>query len=136
MVYDDAKRLATYTATGSTRARLTGVQGDLHGNKIDLYLREGGSELDRAEADTNVEVTDVKLNATGAHMVYTAADDTYVMTGTPVVAIQKDEKNQCKQTDGTTLTYVRPVDRLRVDAMPGLPFISTSLPSCPAKLRH
>jgi LPS export ABC transporter protein LptC len=136
MVYDDAKRLATYTATGATRARLTGAQGDLHGNRIDLYLKEGGSELDRAEADTNVEVTDVKLNATGAHMVYTAADDTYVMTGTPVVAIQKDEKNQCKQTDGTTLTYIRPVDRLRVDAMPGLPFKSTTLQSCPAKLRH
>jgi LPS export ABC transporter protein LptC len=136
MVYDDAKRLATYTATGSTRARLTGAQGDLHGNRIDLYLKEGGSELERAEADTNVEVTDVKLIATGAHMVYTAADDTYVMTGTPVVAIQKDENNQCKQTDGTTLTYIRPVDRLRVDAMPGLPFKSTALPSCPAKLRH
>ena len=76
LVYDDAKRLATYTATGTTPARLKNAQGDMSGKRIDLFLKEGGNEVERAEADGNVAVKLDKLFATGRHLVYTAATDT------------------------------------------------------------
>ena len=38
LVYDDAKRLATYTATGTTPASMMSPQGDMSGDRIDLYL--------------------------------------------------------------------------------------------------
>jgi lipopolysaccharide export system protein LptA len=137
MVYDDAKRLAIYTATGTTLAHLTSAQGDIKGNRIDLYLKESGNELERAESDGTVSVRQDQLFATGRHLVYTADNDTYVLVGQPVVSIQKDDEGKCKQTEGSTLTYERAADRIRVEAMPGLvPSNSKPLPACPAELRH
>ena len=75
LVYDDAKRLATYTATGTTPATLKNAQGDMSGKRIDLFLKEGGSELERAEADGNVAVKLETLYATAKHLVYTAATE-------------------------------------------------------------
>ena len=46
----------------------------MSGNRIDLYLKESGSELERAEADGNVSVKLETLYATCKHLVYTAAD--------------------------------------------------------------
>jgi len=138
LVYDDAKRVATYTSSGATTALLASAQGDMSGDRIDLYLKESGNELDRAEADGKVGVKLDKLYATGRHLVYTAETDTYVLTGEPVVSIQKDEQGACHQTEGSTLTYQRSVDSiLRVEAMAGLAATkSKPLPSCPAELRH
>jgi lipopolysaccharide export system protein LptA len=137
LVYDDAKRLATYTSTGPTLARLTSAQGDMNGNRIDLFLKESGNELDRAEADGNVTVKLDTLFATGRHLVYTASNDTYVLTGEPTVAIQKDDQGQCKQTDGSTLTYERPTGRLLAVGISGVAGIrSKPLDTCPADLRN
>ena len=54
LVYEDAKRLATYThgtgrAPGRRRRRPDAATGS------SCYLKEGGSELERAEADGNVD---------------------------------------------------------------------------------
>jgi lipopolysaccharide export system protein LptA len=136
LVYDDAKRLATYTATGATPANLKSPQGDMRGNRIDLYLRESGSEVDRAELDVNVAVTLDTLYATGKHLVYTAATETYVLTGDPVVSVRKDEQGACKETRGSTMTYQRSTDRTRVEAMTGIATETKPLPACPAELRH
>jgi lipopolysaccharide export system protein LptA len=137
LVYDDAKRLASYTATGTTLARLTNAQGDTTGNRIDLYLKESGGELERAEADGTVAVKLDTLYATGTHAVYTTANDTHVMTGEPVVTIQKDDKGACKRTEGSILTYERSVDRVRIEAMPGLANTNSKpLDVCPAELRR
>lgn len=144
LVYDDAKRLATYTSAPPATAQLTNIQGDVKGHRIDLFLKEGGGELERIEADAAVRVTVDRLFAVGKHLVYTADEDTYVLTGEPVVAIQKDEQGACKQTDGITMTYRRPNERLqrkteslRVDAIEGLTnFRQKPLDACPAELRH
>ena len=74
LVYDDAKRLATYTATGGDAGALTSLQGDMSGKRIDLYLKESGNEVERAESDGTVSVKLDKLYATGKHLVYTAAE--------------------------------------------------------------
>jgi lipopolysaccharide export system protein LptA len=137
MVYEDAKRVATYTSTSATLARVVSSQGDMKGKRIDLFLKEDGNELEKAVADTEVSVTLPTMFATGKHLVYTAATDTHVMNGEPVVGIQKDDQGQCKRTEGLTLTYERPVDRVLVESMPGMaPFTSKPLPACPAELRH
>ncbi len=137
LVYDDAKRLATYTATGETLARLTSAQGDMRGNRIDLFLKESGNELDRAEADGKVSIVLEKLFATGQHLVYTAATETYVLTGKPTVGIQKDSQGACKQSDGTTMTYRRTSDSLLVEGIGGIAGIrSKPLDACPTELRN
>jgi lipopolysaccharide export system protein LptA len=136
LVYDDAKRLATYTATGTTPARLTSVQGDMRGNRIDLYLKESGNEVDRAEVDGNVAVTLETLYATSRHLVYTADEDKYVLTGEPVVSVTKDKDGTCKETRGNTVTYRRLVDSTSVEAMAGVATETKPLPACPAQLRH
>jgi lipopolysaccharide export system protein LptA len=136
LVYEDAKRLAAYTGRDTTQARLTSAQGDITGDRIDLYLKEGGNELERAESDGKVAVKLELLYATGAHIVYTAATDTHVLTGQPVVAIQKDEKGACTRSEGTILTYRRSVGSI-LEAMPGLaPSRSKPVDPCPAELRH
>src|SRR5262249_54148594 len=48
--YDDAKRLAVYTGTSAARARLVGAQGDVSGDRIELYLKQDTNELNRLEA--------------------------------------------------------------------------------------
>ena len=63
-VYEDAKRLATYTSTGTVQAHLVGPTGDLTGKRIDLFLKQGANELERLEADG--EVTTIETNRTGA----------------------------------------------------------------------
>ncbi|HET7221309.1 MAG TPA: LptA/OstA family protein [Vicinamibacterales bacterium] len=137
LVYDDAKRLATYTATGQTLARLTSVQGDMQGTRIDLYLKESGNEVERAEVDGKVSVKLPELFATGSHLVYTQANDTYVLTGEPAMSIQKDDKGGCKQTDGSTITYGRQTMRTLAEGIQGV--VSTRskpLDVCPAELRN
>ena len=136
LVYDDAKRLATYTATGTTLAKLTNPEGDINGKVIDLYLREGGSELDRVVADTDVTVSLTNMYATGKHLVYTAATDTHVLTGDPVVSVQRDEKGSCKETRANTLTYQRSANTIGFVAMPGIAATETRPIPCPATLRH
>ena len=136
LVYDDAKRLATYTATGAKPATLKNAQGDMSGNRIDLYMKEGGSELERAEADGNVAVKVDTLYATARHLVYTAATDTYMLTGDPVISVKKDEQGACKETRGNTMTYVRATDQTSVTATTGIATETKPLPACPAELRH
>jgi lipopolysaccharide export system protein LptA len=136
--YNDAKRLATYTATGTTPAHLISAQGDILGDRIDLYMKESGNELDRAEADGKmVSVKLERMYATGKHLVYTAANDTYVLDGQPVISVQKDEQGKCSESRGTHATYLRATDNLRIEALPGLAATeSRAIDPCPAELKH
>jgi lipopolysaccharide export system protein LptA len=136
LVYDDAKRLATYTATGATLATLKNPQGDMSGKRIDLYLKESGNELERAEADDTVAVKLETLYATARHLIYTAATEIYVLTGDPVISVKKDEQGACKETRGNTVIYERACDSTRVTATTGTATETKPLPACPAELRH
>jgi lipopolysaccharide export system protein LptA len=135
LVYDDAKRTAIYTTTGPTLAEMTAPQVNVIGERIDLFLKEGGGELERAEADGKVAVTLENLYATGKHLVHTAATESYVLTGQPMISIKKDEKGACSETRGITLTYNRATEQSTVDGIPGLAaFNSKPLDACPAAL--
>jgi len=106
LVYDDGKRLATYTTGPTAKAHIVGTQGDVTGDRIDLFLKEGGSELDRAVADGNVTLKEGPRTATGTHLVYTPENETYVMTGRPVV-IEERLPEGCRAQEAASVTFQR-----------------------------
>jgi lipopolysaccharide export system protein LptA len=106
MHYEDALRRATYT----TNAHVNGPPGDLRGVKIEMYMIEGASELERVEAYDDVNLkTDVRT-ATGARMTYLAKTEEYHMKGEPVNVIE-----ECRQTTCKSLTFWRSTDRILCD---------------------
>jgi lipopolysaccharide export system protein LptA len=107
LVYDDSVRRATYTGS----ARLNGPDGDLTADKIEIYLLEGGSEVDHLEAYTNVSLkTPDARKANGSRLTYVARNEQYNMAGTPVTL--EDESGQ---TTGNSLIFFRSTDRIIVD---------------------
>jgi lipopolysaccharide export system protein LptA len=106
MVYEDAKRLATYKTGPSASAHVVGTQGDVTGDQIQLFLKQGVNELERAEADGHVTVKEGYRTATGNHLTYTAADETYVMNGTPV-EIEEKTPTECRVTTTSQVTFMR-----------------------------
>ena len=116
-VYEDAKRLAVYTGTPAARAHLVGAQGDMSGDRLELYLKEQASELDRLEAEGNVVVIESTRTAFGKHLTYTTADDTYVLTG-PTVELYEPQDNACKKTRAQSFKFRRAVDTIETLGKP------------------
>ncbi len=107
MVYEDRFRRATYTGD----ARLNGSQGDLAADRIEVYLGEGGGQMERLEGYGAVTIrTPEGRQATGARFTYRAATDEYEVTGSPMT--YEDESGQ---TTGNSLTFSRSTDRIVVD---------------------
>jgi LPS export ABC transporter protein LptC len=134
--YDDNTRVAVYTGTPEKRAHMKGVGGDVHANRIDVFLSEDGGRLERAVAVDKVSVEDGLRRALGQRLVYTADDDTYVMTGSPVEAYEQESPNSCKVTLATTLTFKRAVGSIRAETTGLVPVTTKTVPSaCPAERR-
>lgn len=106
MVYEDAKRLATYTTGPTNVAHIVGTQGDVTGDRIRLFLKKEANELERAEADGHVIVKEGNRTATGDHLTYTTADETYVMTGAPV-EVEEKTPSECRVTVASKVTFKR-----------------------------
>lgn len=118
-LYEEAKRLAIYTTGASAKAHINGPQGDVVGDRIELYLQPKVNELDRAVADGNVVVKESNRIAKGAHLTHTASDQKYVLTGAPV---DVDERTppECKRTIGATVTFYRAAGDVVVEGIPGV----------------
>jgi lipopolysaccharide export system protein LptA len=101
-LYEDAKHRATYTGN----AHMSGPNGDVTADKIQLFMAEEGGELERAEADGNVISRKDTRRAYGKHLTYVAKDGLYTMTGTPVKLYDQTATN-CRITEGTTLIFDR-----------------------------
>lgn len=131
LVYEDAKRLAVYTTGPTAKAHLFGTQGDLTGEVIQLFLKESGNELERAEADGQVVLVLKERNrtATGNHLTYTPANETYVMTGTPA-QVEERNGNECRLSSLATLTFDRFSDRMLMENNQTAP---VKLTQCTAK---
>jgi lipopolysaccharide export system protein LptA len=130
-VYDDAKRLATYTG----HAHLVGSQ-DVTAETLELYLLSDTNELDRAEGyGANGEVI-VKENgrvATGSRLTYTAKDQNYLMTGTPV-KVTEVKPPDCKESVGAVLTFRRAADTIDLKGPGGVRTLSKQI-ACPSETR-
>jgi len=131
-VYDDAKRLATYTG----KAHLVGSEGDVTAEKLELFLVSGANELERAEgygANGTVIVKEGTRVATGARLTYTAKDGRYLMTGTPVVAVENVAPD-CKRSVGAVLNFRRSVESVQMTGTDLIRSESGKIP-CPAGTR-
>ncbi len=105
--YDDAARRLTYT----TNAHMSGPEGDMTAARIELYLKPSGDELERAEAYENLTLREQNRETKGSKMIYTTADETYVVTGAPVKIV-----DECRrETIGKTLTFNKGADSIVVD---------------------
>lgn len=104
--YDDAARTATY----ATEAHVSGPEGDLSAAKIVLVLAAESRTLARIEGDGDVVARVAARDARGVRLVYHAADERYVMTGTPVRFTE-----ECRVTTGRTLTFFGTAGKLIVD---------------------
>jgi lipopolysaccharide export system protein LptA len=107
LVYDDAKRLATYTTGPTAKAHMVGTQGDVSAEQIQLFLKAGGGEIDRAEADGTVVVKENIRTVTGRHLVYTPENQTYVITGEPAEIEEKKSATECSVSYATEVTFRR-----------------------------
>ncbi|HEY7290587.1 MAG TPA: LptA/OstA family protein [Vicinamibacterales bacterium] len=109
--YEDATRKLTYTGA----AHLVGPEGDMSANKIELFLNENGDDVDRAEGyatkDEKLTLREQNRTTTGARLTYTAAKETYVVTGAPASII-----DECsRETIGKTLTFLKSTDTIIAD---------------------
>jgi lipopolysaccharide export system protein LptA len=105
--YEDASRRMTYTKD----AHMSGPEGDMKAARIVLFLKPSGDELERAEAYDEVVLREQSRETRGSKLIYTTADETYVVTGTPVKIV-----DQCKrETIGRTLTFNKGADSIVVD---------------------
>ena len=128
LVYEDAKRLATYITGPSANAHIVGPQGDVTAEKIQLFLKEKDNELERAEADGKVDVKEGERRSKGDHLTYTSVDDLYVMKGNPL-EVERRTPGECSRTLGVTLRFRRGEDTLVVDGIPGVtPFNTKPIP--------
>jgi lipopolysaccharide export system protein LptA len=109
--YEESFRRAAYSGD----SHLSGSQGDIVADKIDLYLQPSGSELDRAEAyaaPAKLALREQNRKTTGARLTYTTADDTYIVTGTPVTIV-----DQCgRETVGQKLTFLAGTDTVAIES--------------------
>jgi lipopolysaccharide transport protein LptA len=134
--YDDNKRIATYTG----KARMTGPQGDVTGEEILLYLKPDVNELERAEAagaNGAVTVRESNRKSEGDHLVYTSADERYVMTGNPV-KITQERNGNCTLTIGSSATFNRASESAEVlgSASGRIPARTEAMKACPPELRR
>ena len=107
-VYDDAKRLATYT----DKAHIVGPNGDVSAEKLELFLKPAANELERAEgygANGTVVAKEPFRTVSGARLTYTAKTEIYLMTGTPVRVVETKPPD-CSENVGAVVTFQRAVD--------------------------
>ena len=125
LLYEDGQRRATYTGN----AHVAGPQGDLRAVKIELYLKEGGSELDKVEGYDTVSMKDAARVATGDRLTFFNDDGRYVMVGGPVKIVA-----DCRETTGRTLTFFKATNNIIVDPTDDLRTQTKPVPaaSCPA----
>jgi LPS export ABC transporter protein LptC len=107
LAYDDATRRMKYTGD----AHMSGPDGDMTATRIELYLKPSGDELDRAEAYDNLTLREQNRETKGTKMIYTTADEKYVVTGAPVKIVDPCQR----ETIGRTLTFIKATDTIVID---------------------
>jgi LPS export ABC transporter protein LptC/lipopolysaccharide transport protein LptA len=113
-------------------ARLVSTRdGDLRGTRIEMFMLEGGRELERLEAYEAVTMQTATRHATGARLTYFTKEGRYVMGGTPVVVLEQFP-NECRETTGRRLTFYRSSDVISVDGNQSTRTQGRTAGTCPA----
>jgi lipopolysaccharide transport protein LptA len=118
--YFDQGRRARYHGNVRLVTESTTVQSD----RLDVYFSQGatvqGSEVDHAEADGHVRVTQPGRLGTGDHGEYFAGPGKIVLTGGPPMVVDEEKGS----TTGQRLTFFIHDDRLFVDGGDKSPSLS------------
>ena len=124
MVYTESNRLTHYT--GGVQLNRPGLQ--VKSQELRAFLAESGadSRLDKAYADTNVEIfstsKDRSRTATGDHAEYYAGEQKVIVRGPRVRMVEKIFANpQPNVTEGREATYFVNDDRLLMTGEPEKP---------------
>jgi lipopolysaccharide export system protein LptA len=104
--YDDAKRVATFTGKP---AKLTRAEGITEAGEIVIELAQAARTVQRFIATGQVFSEEGKRSAVGERLVYDAAAERYVLTGSPakVKTPKDDPKAGCSIAIGRTLEFQR-----------------------------
>jgi lipopolysaccharide transport protein LptA len=132
--YIDAKRLAVYEGN----AHLNGPQGDLTGDRIELFMKTGANEVERAEAygtSGKVVIKEGRRIATGTRLTYTAKTEEYLIVGKPVEIIE-EEGGKCTRMLGATAVFNRAAGSTRIEGEKPFATETTSIKECPAGLKR
>lgn len=141
LVYLESRRQATFR--GKT-AKVTGPDGDIVGERIELFLQEDGNTLQRAEAYESVTARlDGGRVATGSRLVYDAKTRRYEMRGSPLTVrrrfVDKTRDGalttRCEETKGAALTFDRSADTVSVVGANGAPSRTVPVPCTPGGTR-
>ncbi len=131
LLYDEARRQMTFRENAS----LQGPEGDIKGERIELFLQADGNTLDRAEAYEQVTARlDGGRVATGSRLTYNAKARRYDMRGAPLTVRQRRvEKGvtRCEETVGAALTFDRSADTVSVVGANGAPSRTVPKPCTP-----
>lgn len=121
--YDEAKRTIAYSAaadapksgqaSSAPLAQVSGPDGDLRGERIEVVLATGDNAVERLEAYSRVTMVVGARTASGDRLTYHAKEERYVMSGTGPTGVSIREG--CQQTTGRTLTFFKSTDRIVVD---------------------
>lgn len=121
--YDDAARTVTYSAgpvaptsgqgTSVPLAQVSGPDGDLRAERVDVVLAREENGVDRLEAYNRVTMVVGARTATGSRLTYHAREERYVISSTGVTPVSIRES--CQETTGRTLTFFKSTDRIIVD---------------------
>jgi lipopolysaccharide export system protein LptA len=124
--YDEAARTVTYSAgavaptsgQGPTAptvplAQVSGPDGDLRAERIEIVLAREENGVDRLEAYNRVTMVVGARTATGSRLTYHAREERYVISSTGVTPVSIRES--CSETTGRTLTFFKSSDRIIVD---------------------
>jgi lipopolysaccharide export system protein LptA len=108
--YEDKARKASYAGD----VHFSQAENDLAAGSVDLFLKESGNEIERAEASdasNGLVMREQGRRTTGSKMTFSAADDRYDVTGAPVAIT-----DQCgRVTNGRTLTFKKATDTIEID---------------------
>ena len=121
--YDEAARTVTYSAgavaptSGQAAsvplAQVSGPDGDLRAERIEIVLAREENGVDRLEAYNRVTMVVGARTATGTRLTYHAGEERYVISSTGVTPVSIRES--CQETTGRTLTFFKSSDRIIVD---------------------
>ena len=95
-------------------AQVTGPDGDLRAERIEIVLARSENGVDRLEAYNRVTTVLGARTATGSRMTYHAREERYVMSGVGVTPVSLRESS-CRETTGRTVTFFKSSDRIIVD---------------------
>ena len=124
--YDEAKRVVTYSTASIAPtsdqvprgglSQLSGPQGDLRAERIEVVLARDGNQVERLEGYHNVTMVMGARTAIGGRLTHHAREERYILSGGGVTpATIRDASESCRETSGGTLTFFKSTDRIVVD---------------------